>query len=109
VRSNTAYIPLLSLACAGSVTDLQSLKKVMRSNGWPNHDPLSTSPWNAISARGDLSPDPEDSSADGAYDAKVNSTHTGGDSTSQGPTDCGMCHPVARITGDTLAAYDVQG
>lgn len=45
----------------------------MRSNGWPS-DALSTNPWNAISARGDLSPDPDGRSAYGAYDAKVRCT-----------------------------------
>jgi hypothetical protein len=55
---------------AGPVADLAGLQRVLRSNGWPS-DILSTSPWEAISARGDLSPDADDRSADGAYDAKV--------------------------------------
>ncbi|GAX76035.1 hypothetical protein CEUSTIGMA_g3478.t1 [Chlamydomonas eustigma] len=55
---------------SGTLTDLSDLQRFMRSNGWPS-DTLSVSPWDGISARGDLSPDPDDRSADGAYDAKV--------------------------------------
>ena len=51
--------------------DLPGLQRVLRSNGWPSKDPLSPSPWEALSARGDLSPDPEDRDASGAYDCKV--------------------------------------
>ena len=55
---------------SGSVSDLADLQTVLRSNGWPA-DTLSPSPWEALSARGDLSPNPDDRDASGAYDCKV--------------------------------------
>jgi len=54
---------------SGTVIDLQSLKHLMRYNGFPN-DPLSGgSPFGAICSRGDLSKDKP--SPVGCYDSKV--------------------------------------
>ena len=53
------------------------MQRVLRSNGWPS-DSLSPSPWDALRARGDLSPDPEDRGADGTYDCKVAGQEGGG-------------------------------
>ncbi|KAJ9506011.1 hypothetical protein QJQ45_016659, partial [Haematococcus lacustris] len=56
---------------AGNVTNLAELKRLLRSNGWradpQRSDPFSPSPWEALSARGDL--DPQEPDASGAYDA----------------------------------------
>jgi hypothetical protein len=53
---------------AGAVTDLASLKHLMRYNGFPN-DPLSGgSPFGAICSRGDLAEKP---APVGCYDTKV--------------------------------------
>ena len=61
-------------ACAqplppGSVTDVPGMKRVLRSNGWPNDGLSTSSPWDAICARGDI--DPDDPDAYGCFDGKV--------------------------------------
>lgn len=57
--------------CAGGVSDLEGMKRVLRSNGYPSgSDAFSTeSAWDAICARGDL--DGEDPDTYGCYDGKV--------------------------------------
>ncbi|GLI63793.1 hypothetical protein VaNZ11_006878 [Volvox africanus] len=59
---------------AASAADLNSFRRLLRSNGWDRRpdtsDPLSaSSPWDALCARGDL--DPESPALYGCYDGKV--------------------------------------
>lgn len=53
------------------VTNMSSLKRVLRSNNWQKDLYSNASPWNAICSRGDL--DPTAPLADGCLDAKVTS------------------------------------
>ena len=55
----------------GAVNDLDSLKKIMRYNGWPDDSYSGGNPNGAICSRGDLSP--THPSAAGCYDTKVSS------------------------------------
>jgi hypothetical protein len=55
---------------AGKVENMTSFQSIMRYNNW-EHDPLSSGPWDAISARGDLGPAP--AWCGGGYDSKVSS------------------------------------
>ncbi|GIL87628.1 hypothetical protein Vretimale_14663 [Volvox reticuliferus] len=59
---------------AASAAELDSFRRLLRSNGWDRRpdtsDPLSaSSPWDALCARGDL--DPESPALYGCYDGKV--------------------------------------
>jgi len=90
----------------GNVHDLDSLKYIMRSNGWPQDPYSGGSPMGAICSRGDL--DPKNPVAGGCYDTKVTNFKMAKEMRSEavnGPTAQGQ--PVFRWTNEFASVSHV--
>jgi len=91
---------------AGNVHDIDSLKYIMRSNGWPEDPYSGGSPMGAICSRGDL--DPKSPVAGGCYDTKGTNFEMAKEMRSEavnGPTAQGQ--PVFRWTNEFASVSHV--